>query len=221
MENTKYCTNCGTQITEGQAFCAKCGTKNTLSVVVAQQTPIASTNPPVLASAPPPDSKSLSAHFVDCVTKKYAVFSGRTRRREYWGFTLFFVLIQLACGPLVGAVGLAVAGEEGIIIACNIFGLILWLVLLLPVLGVTVRRLHDIGKGGWWASIILFPLVFSFLQLMAHAADGNEVLLGLLGLLVIVLLLVGFVWGIIAFVFMLRDGDRGPNAYGPDPKFNP
>lgn len=111
--------------------------------------------------------------------RKYATFSGRSRRSEYWYFFLFYLLIVLALGLLDAMLGTAgAAGELGLLSGVFV------LAMLLPSLAVGARRLHDIGRSGWWLLISFVPLI------------GAVILL----------------------VFALRDGDRGDNAYGPNPK---
>ena len=93
-------------------------------------------------------------YFIDCLTKKYACFSGRARRQEYWMFVLFniigSIIINAIAGVLYGVTGVA---------AFTYLGAIYNLALLLPALAVFFRRLHDIGKSGWWWLIALIPLI--------------------------------------------------------------
>ena len=87
---------------------------------------------------------------VKSVFSKYAKFSGRARRSEYW----YFVLCQLIVGIVIGVLALIV-GET---VATAIEGV--WgLAILIPTLAVTWRRLHDIGKSGVWYFIFLVPVV--------------------------------------------------------------
>ena len=82
------------------------------------------------------------------VLKKYAVFSGRARRKEYWMFLLFHIIIIIALGVIESIVG-----------TNSVIALFYMLAILLPGLAVTVRRLHDTGKSGWWLLIGLVPLI--------------------------------------------------------------
>lgn len=75
--------------------------------------------------------------------KKYATVEGRASRSEYWWFFLFSVLVQVA-GQIVG--GDVVAG-------------LVALVLLLPGVGASARRLHDMGRNAWWLLLGLIPLI--------------------------------------------------------------
>ena len=113
------------------------------------------------------------------VLKKYAVFSGRARRKEYWFFVLFNIIIAFVLGFIDGLMG-NVHAESGM----GLLGGLYALAVLLPGIGVSVRRLHDTGRTGWWLLLAFVPLV------------GALVLL----------------------VFMVLDGESGPNEYGPDPK---
>jgi uncharacterized membrane protein YhaH (DUF805 family) len=87
------------------------------------------------------------------VRKKYAVFGGRARRKEYWMFFLFNLIIAFAIGFVLGLIG----GVLGIGTALSDPASIVYgLAVLIPSIAVAVRRMHDIGRSGWW---ILFPLV--------------------------------------------------------------
>ncbi|MDQ0992321.1 DUF805 domain-containing protein [Streptomyces sp. V3I7] len=77
--------------------------------------------------------------------KKYAVFSGRARRKEYWMFTLFAIIIYIAL------IVIARVAEAPLL-------MVLILGLFLPSLAVSVRRLHDTGRTGWWMLIGFVPL---------------------------------------------------------------
>ncbi|MER6123590.1 DUF805 domain-containing protein [Streptomyces sp. NPDC001795] len=100
-------------------------------------------------------------HWYVDVLKKYAVFSGRARRQEYWMFFLFNVIISIVLAIIDNAAG------------TSILGLLYTLAVLLPGLGVTVRRLHDTGKSGWWILISLIPLVGTIILIVFLATDGQ------------------------------------------------
>lgn len=94
--------------------------------------------------------------------KKYATFSGRSRRKEYWMFTLFYVIF---------AIGVAIL--DGILGSPGILGAILALGLFIPSLSVAVRRLHDTGRSGWWFLIVFLPLVGFFVLLYFMVQEGH------------------------------------------------
>ena len=90
------------------------------------------------------------------VLKNYANFNGRARRKEYWMFVLFniiFVCVSAVIHPALY--------------------LIYFLVIFIPSLAVTVRRLHDIGKSGWFYFISLIPLVGPIWLLVLLCTEGN------------------------------------------------
>jgi len=89
---------------------------------------------------------------------KYATFTGRAARSEYWYWTLFTVIANMVAGIFD-----AVLGGIGMV------GLIVSLALLLPGIAVSVRRLHDCNSTGWWVLIVftvigIFILIFWFCQ---------------------------------------------------------
>lgn len=97
--------------------------------------------------------------------KKYATFSGRSRRSEYWQFFLVYVVILVAAS-VIDAMLMSDEGTSMLTILV-VFGL------LLPSVAVTVRRFHDIGKSGWWFFINLVPAVGPLLLLYFMAQDGQ------------------------------------------------
>ncbi len=96
------------------------------------------------------------------VLKKYAEFSGRARRKEYWMFLLIHIVIAIAIVVIEGMLGSP-------LIVYTIY----MLALLVPSLAVTVRRLHDISKSGWWVLISLVPFVGGIILLVFMALDST------------------------------------------------
>ncbi|HHX35231.1 MAG TPA: DUF805 domain-containing protein [Gammaproteobacteria bacterium] len=88
------------------------------------------------------------------VLKKYAVFSGRARRKEYWYFVLFNIVISVILSAIDGMMG-SYNAETGM----GLLGSIYILAILLPGIGVSIRRLHDTGRSGWWLLIGFVPLI--------------------------------------------------------------
>ena len=89
------------------------------------------------------------------VLRKYAVFSGRARRREYWMFCLFNILIAVALGFVEGILG--IAQESGPSVLVNTY----LLAILIPSIAVGVRRMHDTDHSGWWLLLPIVNLVFA------------------------------------------------------------
>ncbi|MEW6745348.1 MAG: DUF805 domain-containing protein [Planctomycetota bacterium] len=99
--------------------------------------------------------------------KKYAVFSGRARRKEYWFFVLFNMIFAIIAMILDNLLGIAIEG-----LGYGPIYLLLCLALLLPGLAVLVRRLHDVGKSGWFFFIALIPIVGSIWLLVVLCRDS-------------------------------------------------
>ena len=100
--------------------------------------------------------------------RKYATFSGRAPRKEYWMYTLVYLIIGIIAAIIDAFVfGLA----EG---SLGIFGLIVGLVHLLPSISVGVRRLHDINRSGWWYLIIFLPIIGFLLLLYWMIKSSDE-----------------------------------------------
>ena len=93
------------------------------------------------------------------VLKKYAVFSGRARRKEYWMFFLINIIISFVLGFVEGLLG-----GQGII------GNIYSLAVLIPGIAVGVRRMHDADHSGWW---LLFPIV-NFVFAVTEGTRGDN-----------------------------------------------
>jgi len=124
--------------------------------------------------------------------KKYADFSGRARRQEYWLATLANIIIVFAWVMLFAVFmseDMTATEDESIMASFSEYGVMLVLlmvygfVLLVPSYALMVRRLHDIGKSGWLAFLSFIPI-------------GSVIL----------------------FVFTCMDSQPGANMYGPNPK---
>lgn len=95
------------------------------------------------------------------VLKKYAQFSGRARRQEFWMFTLINLIITIALMVIGGVVGFPLLSS------------IYSLAVLLPSIGVGVRRLHDTNRSGWFMLLCLIPLV-NFVLIYFLAIEGQK-----------------------------------------------
>ena len=100
--------------------------------------------------------------------KKYADFSGRARRKEYWFFVLFNIIISVVltvCDVFMGTY--SAAASIGILTG------IYTLAVLIPGIAVSVRRLHDTGRSGWWLLIVLVPLIGALVLLIFMFIDSQ------------------------------------------------
>ena len=101
--------------------------------------------------------------------KQYAVFNGRAQRSEYWFFVLFYAIGYLIVSIIDGVIG-TYSIESGM----GALGTIFVLVHLLPSIAVGVRRLHDIGRSGWWLLINLIPLIGPIVFIVFAVTDSKE-----------------------------------------------
>jgi uncharacterized membrane protein YhaH (DUF805 family) len=132
--------------------------------------------------------------------RRYADFSGRSRRMEYWMFALFNIIVLLAAGGLMLAGGLTLADlDESNVAEPNlgplfwvgaVAGVIFFLGSFIPGIAVTVRRFHDRDMSGWWV------LGFAVLSNLPY---------------------VGLLASIVELVITALPGTRGANRYGEDP----
>ncbi len=99
------------------------------------------------------------------VWRKYAVFAGRAGRREYWWFFLFNLVFSLALGLVEIVTGCFGAG-------IGLLSVLYSLAVFVPSLAVTVRRLHDTGRCGWWVLVGLIPFVGVVVLLVFMVRDG-------------------------------------------------
>lgn len=126
--------------------------------------------------------------------RRYFDFSGRSRRKEYWMFTLLAAIVAVVLFALMFSGGFpaqefdaetGVAATPGVMFWIGATGLgIFWLATIIPSIAVQVRRFHDQDRSGWMVLLAFIP----------------------------------YVGGIIVLVFMCLEGTRGPNRFGPDPK---
>jgi len=102
------------------------------------------------------------------VLRNYVGFDGRARRREYWMFTLFTVIVTIALAIVDSIGGLMTDSGMGVL------GMLYALGVLLPSIAVSVRRLHDINKSGWWLLLIFIPLIGGLVLLVFAVMEGTR-----------------------------------------------
>jgi len=103
------------------------------------------------------------------VLKKYAVFSGRARRKEYWYFYLFNTIIEVALMLVDYMIGwYSIEGGIGVLSAIYVLGI------MIPGIAVSIRRLHDTGRSGWWLLIGLIPFIGAIVLLVFMVQDSKQ-----------------------------------------------
>jgi uncharacterized membrane protein YhaH (DUF805 family) len=160
--------------------------------------------------------------------RRYADFSGRSRRMEFWMWKLFVFLVGVAFWILMIAMiggaaftsndpqAIAAAGGGAMIVMLlyMLFGLAIFI----PDLAVTVRRLHDTNRTGWWILAPLVPYLVGIVAMIGGVSTGEQTGAAAGGIVMLVAMLAAFVLAIVLIVFMFMEGTRGPNRFGSDPK---
>ena len=171
-----------------------------------------------------------------CV-RKYADFSGRATRAEYWWWVLATTLVSFAIGAVDGVINVLMSAAIGY--GYSPLSTIFSLAILLPNLAVTCRRLHDIGRSGWWQLawwviaglgwiIFTIALIISIISVFSGAnfdkgmegffksvgfGDFVPAIIGLVIALAVTLAV--FIW---VLVWLIRQGETGANRFGTDPR---
>ncbi|MBO7473224.1 MAG: DUF805 domain-containing protein [Ruminococcus sp.] len=140
--------------------------------------------------------------------KNYTNFSGRSTRSEYWYVYLWTFIFNMVVRFIGNIGGTSLANTLSIVVGVAIF---------VPSLAVSVRRLHDAGKTGWWAGIQYIILALMLVFVIIAGINGSyQGMIGILGIGLIALLVIS----IIMLIFLCRPSD-GPNQWGlpAAPKF--
>lgn len=141
-----------------------------------------------------------------CFTKKYATFTGRASRSEYWWFALACFLVSAVLS----------------IISFGLLGGLFSLVSIIPSFAVGVRRMHDIGRSGWWYVAPGIVAVLGFIIIMfgraaVIASGSSDFSAAVGGWLFILVWLLEFILGLTLLYFTVKPSQKGTNQYGPQP----
>ena len=101
--------------------------------------------------------------------KNYVGFSGRSRRSEYWYFTLFYLVIAIVLSVLDGIVFGGSVDGKGTPVLSGLF----MLAMLLPSIAVGIRRLHDTDRSGWWLLIGMIPILGAIVLIVFFVQDSK------------------------------------------------
>lgn len=147
-----FCDDCGVENTDTAGFCKSCGN----SIGGFQQN-VNANNYGAISGG----NQKSAWDFYLTVWKKYAVFSGRAQRAEYWyfaafNFIIYFILFFISSFYFI-----------------RIFYILYCLAVLIPGLAVAVRRLHDVGKSGWMVLASIIPLIGPIWLIVLMATDSN------------------------------------------------
>jgi uncharacterized membrane protein YhaH (DUF805 family) len=171
---------------------------------------------PIVSGIGAASSELPMTSFIDAIklgSSNYFNFNGRATRAEYWWFVLFLVPVSLITWiPLIGQV--------------------IWLATSIPTISLTTRRLHDIGKSGWWqlaywglgivfALGVIGPIILFLIFVMAEPTGDASVagaVLVMLGIVWVVVIIAGIAATVVWIIWLVRKGDEGQNKYGPDPR---
>ncbi|HET6536441.1 MAG TPA: DUF805 domain-containing protein [Sphingomicrobium sp.] len=137
--------------------------------------------------------------------QKYADFTGRAPRPEYWWYFLALVIASVVLSIIEGIIGL-----KGMVL--GIYGpltLLLILATIVPSLAVGARRLHDTNRSGWWLLLGIVP--YALMLLFRPAAGSPFGAMALFG----IASLIALICGIVVLVFMVLPGTPGDNRFGP------
>ena len=103
------------------------------------------------------------------VLSQYTDFKGRARRKEFWMFVLFNVIFSIVATVLDNVLGLTFSPEMPYGYIYIVYGL----AVIIPSIAVAVRRLHDMGKSGWWYFIGAVPIIGSIWLIVLLATDSE------------------------------------------------
>ena len=168
MQNN--CTKCGSRVSPQDKYCGSCGLKINNSTDDIKEIHSVEKNENILSSADvekkleeePVVTNEENNSFIKwykyyfIVLKKYIVFTGRTSRAEYWYFFLCNIIIAVVLG--------IIDGGEGVLV--NLYQLII----IIPSIAVSIRRMHDVGKSGWF---ILIP-IYNFILTVTDSVKGDN-----------------------------------------------
>jgi uncharacterized membrane protein YhaH (DUF805 family) len=114
--------------------------------------------------------------YLRVVRDNYANFEGRARRKEYWMFALFNLMFLIVAAIADNILGTTFSIGEGVYAMDVPYGwiyLLYTLAVIIPGFAVLVRRLHDVGKSGWWFFIVFIPFAGAIWLLVLACTDGN------------------------------------------------
>ena len=118
-------------------------------------------------------TRVMKKYYLDVLTDKYSDFNGRARRKEYWMWTLSVTIIFIFAMIMDNLLGLnfELMGQD---LGYGWIYLVAGIAHLIPGIAVVVRRLHDVGKSGWFYFIVLIPIIGVLWLLVLLCTDGKK-----------------------------------------------
>ena len=110
--------------------------------------------------------------YLKVMRENYANFNGRARRKEYWMFTLFYILLVVACTFALALLG--ATGSQSLTLLVAIISIAIILAHVVPSIAVTVRRLHDVGQSGWFFLLAFIPYIGNLIIFVFSVIEGNK-----------------------------------------------
>ncbi len=172
-----YCKNCGAALAPNDFYCPKCGAVQ--NVVGAGSNPFETPSYSGAndysydgGDAPEIPTNPIAALRI-CLMEKYAKFSGRASRSEFWQWQLVMWLITFPLGFIFSAAD--AKGNDGLSVGCALALVAISLITLIPSWAVAVRRLHDRDKSGWLILIGIIPYIgaiYLFIQDVLAGTPG-------------------------------------------------
>lgn len=150
------------------------------------------------------------------VMEKYADFTGRAARAEFWWYVLGLVVVYIVLTIIESIIGInrMVFGLYGPLVC------LLWLGIIVPSIAVGVRRLHDTNRSGWWLLLPIVPwalaVAFGGTAMLGAAAGSGIGAMAGAGIAAIFMALC-FIAEIVLLVFYVLPGTPGDNRFGPNP----
>jgi len=150
-----FCGNCGKQVQEGSPFCPNCGTKAGAGNAAQDATPAGNRQQYQQSTGGFVAKKNPWQYFTGVIAK-YAVFKGRARRAELWWFVLFSSIVYFLASVIDVNLDLQITEYYGVL---NLLCQLVWF---LPTLGVSIRRMHDCDKSGWFILVPIYNIILLF-----------------------------------------------------------
>lgn len=156
---SKFCKYCGSELSDSEQFCPNCGNRaesdfgNTVNNNQSSnqnnnsQYNNGNFNGNGNSNNPGTNENPFIMYYVDVFKNKYLLFDGRASRKEYWMFVLFQILVGIGVSIVD-----SIIGTDGVLYGLFTIGTFI------PSLAIAIRRLHDIGKSGFWYLVCLIPL---------------------------------------------------------------